>query len=121
MGKNTIAGFPKEIATFLGLENPTAYTGHSLRVTSATVLADEGANNLALKRHGRWTSDSIAEEYVRNSKHNRLETATLLAGPRVSTINATVQSKDSAQVVNVMFTNCVFQGPVVLQDKQDNK
>jgi hypothetical protein len=43
VGKNTIAGVQKQIATFLGLENPGSYTGHALRVTSATVMADEGA------------------------------------------------------------------------------
>jgi integrase len=114
MGKNTISGFPKEIATFLALENPNSYTGHSLRVTSATVLADEGANNLALKRHGRWTSESVAEEYVRNSKHSRIETATLLAGPSTTTINTSVLSKGSEPTVNIMFTNCVFNGTIVL-------
>jgi integrase len=121
MGKNTIAGFPKEIASFLGLEFPNSYTGHSLRVTSATVLADEGANNLALKRHGRWSSDSVAEEYVRNSKHSRVETATLLAGPGATTITTTVQTKDSAPGVNIMFTNCVFNGPMVFPERSNNK
>ena len=80
MGKNTISCFPKDIAVFLGLENPQTYTGHSLRVSSATVLADEGGDNLVLKRHGRWSSDAIAEDYVRNSKRCRIDTANLLGG-----------------------------------------
>lgn len=52
VGKNKISEIPKIIAAFLGLPNPSSYTGHALRVSSATVLADEGASSLALKpRH----------------------------------------------------------------------
>jgi integrase len=115
IGKNKIAGVPSDIATFLNLENPKSYTGHSLRVTSATVLADEGANSLALKRHGRWTSESVAEEYVRNSKHIRKETAAMLSGAGAS-IQATIKPNDSNSSMNVVFSNCVFQGSVILQD-----
>jgi hypothetical protein len=61
IGKTTIANISRQIALFLGLENASLYTGHALRVTSATVMADSGADILSLKRHGRWTSDSIAE------------------------------------------------------------
>jgi hypothetical protein len=63
-----ISAIPSAIATFLGLDNPNLYTGHAFRVTSATVLADEGANTLVLKRHGRWKSDAVAEGYVRESE-----------------------------------------------------
>jgi hypothetical protein len=48
-------------------------------------MADEGANILTLKRHGRWASDSIAEGYVRGSKETRIEAATLLVGTMTTT------------------------------------
>ena len=114
IGKNKISDMPKEIALFLKLENPNSYTGHSLRVTSATVMADEGANTLTLKRHGRWSSESVAEEYVRESKHNRGEAALMLAG--ASSVSTTVTRQANPSIVNVstVFTNCVFQGTVNL-------
>ena len=36
VGKTAIANVPKTVASFLKLENPTTYTGHSLRVSSAS-------------------------------------------------------------------------------------
>ena len=43
MGKNTISGVPKEMAKLLGKESPNNFTFHSLRRTSATAAADNGA------------------------------------------------------------------------------
>jgi len=40
MGINTIANFPKIVATYLKLEKPENYTSHTFRRTSATLLAD---------------------------------------------------------------------------------
>ena len=68
LGKNVIAAVPLTIARFLELEDARRYTGHTLRVTSATVLADSGVNTLMLKRHGRWRIETVAEEYVRESE-----------------------------------------------------
>lgn len=60
-GKTKVSEVPKIVASFLGLANPAEYTGHALRVSSATALADEGASSLSLKRHGRWKSDFVTE------------------------------------------------------------
>lgn len=110
-GKNTLAAMPRLIAEFLGLQNPEWYTGHSFRVTSATVLADEGITSLSLKRHGRWASDSVAEGYLRESKQVRKETAELLAGgsSKSENINERAVAK-TAQ--GFFFNNCVFYAPV---------
>ena len=51
IGRNKIALMPRIIANFLNLDNPELYTGHSFRRTSATLLADSGANITTLKRH----------------------------------------------------------------------
>lgn len=46
---NTFTKIPYEIAKFLHLENPELYTGHCFRRSSATLLADTGADILELK------------------------------------------------------------------------
>jgi integrase len=115
LGKMTIAGIPCVVATFLGLENPHLYTGHSLRVTSATVLADQGANSLALKRHGRWKSEAVAEEYLRSSKQVRNDTAALLSGSSL-TLAANGGTAQTTTNTTISFTNCVFNGMMVGQN-----
>lgn len=74
IGKNKFSNMPKEIATYLNLPNPEQYTGHCFRRTSATLLADSGANITTLKRHGGWSSDQVAEGYIENSIQNKLDT-----------------------------------------------
>ena len=44
IGKNTISSVPKEVASLLNKENPSSYTFHSLRRSSATAAADAGAS-----------------------------------------------------------------------------
>jgi integrase len=60
LGKNTISKFPSEVALFLGLSDPELYTGHCLRRTGATLLAESGVSKLTLKLAGRWKSDTSA-------------------------------------------------------------
>lgn len=48
--------------------DPKGYSSHSFRRSAATVLVDNGCTIENLKRHGRWTSDSVAEGYVDNSE-----------------------------------------------------
>lgn len=62
---------PKEIAKFLGLPEADSYTGHSFRRTSATLLANSGADILTLKRHGGWRSNNVAESYIEDSIQNK--------------------------------------------------
>ena len=116
MGKTTIAAVPRNVAKFLNLKNPNFFTGHALRVTSATVLADEGANSLSLKRHGRWKSDAVAEEYLRESKQVRKETANLLAGSFITLLEEKCVTRSEKPITNITFTNCVFNGPINFKD-----
>lgn len=62
---------PKAIATYLNLPNPEYYTGHCFRRSSATLLADTGANLITLKRQGGWKSDRVAESYIEESIENK--------------------------------------------------
>ena len=50
-----------KIEKCLDLQNPLAYTGHSFRKSSATLLGNKGVEGLGLKRHGGWPSSSLAE------------------------------------------------------------
>ncbi|XP_057328498.1 uncharacterized protein LOC130676889 [Microplitis mediator] len=71
IGKNKISEVPKVVAICLQLENPETYTGHCLRRSAATILANSGANITALKQLGGWRSSTTAEGYVENSLANR--------------------------------------------------
>ena len=71
IGKNKISEVPKMIAMFLKLEDPESYTGHCLRRTAATLLANSGANMTTVKQLGGWKSSSVAEGYVEHSLANR--------------------------------------------------
>src|SRR5271167_4412388 len=94
ISKNSIANVPREITLFLGLKDPNVYADHALGVTSATALADEGADILALKRHGCWVSNAAAEEYVRESKHTQLDISGKLTATQLTlSVNYNQESK----------------------------
>lgn len=80
VGKNTFGKIPCIIAKYLGLNNPKKYTGHCLRRTSATLLAEAGANMTTLKRHGGWKSTTVAEGYLEDSISSKNEVSRMLAG-----------------------------------------
>lgn len=71
IGINKIGKCPTVIAQWLGLPEPELYTGHALRRTSATLLADAGASLTVLKRHGGWKSSQVAEGYIEDSIANK--------------------------------------------------
>ena len=105
MGKGKIGKIPFDVAQFLNLPNPRRYTGHAFRGTSATLLVDEGAEVLALKRHGDWKSDSIAESYVRKSMHNKKKLSSMITNsicPQ-QTASATINAASTNQ--NVVLPN----------------
>lgn len=52
VGINTISKIPRLVASYLELPNPELYTGHCLRRSSATLLANAGADITTVKRHG---------------------------------------------------------------------
>lgn len=100
IGRNTLAKIASQVALFLKKNNAEMFTGHSFRVSSATVLADAGISTINLKRHAGWKSDSVAEGYIRNSKKQKVETASLLSNK--------TNIKEESSTVAVNFTNCVF-------------
>ncbi|KAJ8964060.1 hypothetical protein NQ317_015347 [Molorchus minor] len=90
VGHHTIGALSSKIASYLNLPNYKQYTGHSFRRTSATFLADSGADILALKIRGGWKSTSIVEGYVEDSLNNKISAGKKMCGGheagRVSTI-----------------------------------
>lgn len=68
IGRHKMLSLPRQIATFLNLENPELYTGHCFRRTSATFLADSGASLLVLKRQAEEVRQSRRKLHRRNYK-----------------------------------------------------
>jgi len=71
IGKNKIENMPKEIAKYLNLPDPQAYTGHSIRRTSATLLDDSGGDITTPKRHGGWKYPNCRRLYRRFIKQKK--------------------------------------------------
>ncbi len=72
MGYKKASNLIKKACVILG-KQPTGYTGHCMRRSAATNLADQGVSFVNLKRHGQWRSDSVVEGYIANSEPIRLE------------------------------------------------
>ena len=81
-GKTNLGKFAKETARDLGLDE-TKYSNHSWRRSGATNLADSRCSKTNLKRHGQWTSDTVAEGYIANSRPLRLEKMNMLKPDRL--------------------------------------
>ena len=107
IGINTFGSLPKKIAEFIGLPNPVLFTGHCFRRSSATLLANSGADLLKLKRHGGWKSSAVAEGYVENSIENKKQIAGDILGETncVSHITASTSTKTSLSS-GVNLNNC---------------
>ena len=68
MGKNSVFKVPHEIAALLKLPDPSEYTFHSLRRTSATRAADAGATTEQLVDFFGWKNASTCQEYISSSR-----------------------------------------------------
>ncbi|XP_045462723.1 uncharacterized protein LOC123672598 [Harmonia axyridis] len=81
VGVNTFSKMPvslQSILAFLMLNN--IHTGHSFRRSSATLLANSGADFTVLKRHGGWRSSSVAEGYIEDSLQNKINISEQILG-----------------------------------------
>ncbi|KAJ8960678.1 hypothetical protein NQ317_012329 [Molorchus minor] len=75
VGKNTMGKIPSVVASYLKLPDVACYTGHCLRRSSATLLADADVDITTIKRHAGWKSTAVAEGYVENSIENKAKIA----------------------------------------------
>ncbi|KAJ8977851.1 hypothetical protein NQ317_011303 [Molorchus minor] len=73
--KNTMGKIPSVVASYLKLPDVACYTGHCLRRSSATLLADAGVDITTIKSHAGWKSTTVAEGYVENSIENKTKIA----------------------------------------------
>ena len=98
-GKTNLGKFAKETPEMLGLD-PTKYSNHFWRRSGATNLADNGCSKTNLKRHDQWTSDTVAEGYIANSRPLRLEKMNLLKPTRLQKEDK--QKENTENVVALM-------------------
>ncbi|KAJ8964161.1 hypothetical protein NQ317_013685, partial [Molorchus minor] len=107
VGKNTMGKIPNVVASYLKLPDVACYTGHCLRRSSATLLADAGVDITTIKRHAGWKSTTVAEGYVENSIENKAKIANqVLVGTTTSAITKTVNVSESNIPSNINFKNC---------------
>ncbi|KAJ8981011.1 hypothetical protein NQ317_008259 [Molorchus minor] len=98
---------PSVVASYLKLPDVACYTGHCLRRSSATLLADAGVDITTIKRHAGWKSMTVAEGYVENSIENKTKIANqVLVGTTTSAITKTVNVSESNIPSNINFENC---------------
>ena len=79
IGKNKLRAMPRKIAEFLKLPEPELFTGHSFRRTSASILANAGADFAMLEDHGGWKSSAIAKQYVQRSLNYKTKAGNLIS------------------------------------------
>ncbi|KAJ8980654.1 hypothetical protein NQ317_017580 [Molorchus minor] len=107
VGKNTMEKIPSVVASYLKLPDVACYTGHCLRRSSETLLADAGVDITTIKRHAGWKSTTVAEGYVENSIENKTKIANqVLVGTTTSPITKTVNVSESNIPSNINFENC---------------
>jgi hypothetical protein len=80
MGKNMLAKLPHELATRFSLPDPSIYTFHSFRRTSATSAADGGSSTAQMTDFFGWKNPTMCHEYVSSSKPAITSMAKKLAG-----------------------------------------
>lgn len=89
---------PKIVASYLKLKDAESYTCHTFRRTSATLLADSGADLLTLKRHGCWKSSAVAEGYIEDSITSKAKIAKKLSNSVFGTSGSSIAAKENIPV-----------------------
>ncbi|XP_064212309.1 uncharacterized protein LOC135265892 [Tribolium castaneum] len=106
VGINKFGSLPCQVATFLKLPNPTSYTGHCLRRSSATLLVDAGADITALKRHGGWRSTTVAETYIDHSLNNKIQTANKISNI-IQSESSNITQSESSNIIHSESSNII--------------
>jgi integrase len=109
IGKNILSKYPSEVAAFLNLSDPGSYTGHCLRRTGATWLAESGVSTITLKQAGRWKSDTVCHGYVDESNNTKIMIANAMAGKATSDCSPILREQPPTKSVTVSNnTHCSF-------------
>jgi integrase len=99
IGQSSISSYPEKIAEFLKLAESDKFSSHSFRHTGASILADDGATVLQLQQAGGWESSSIAQAYVEEGTHSRLQIAQRFEHSSPSEKSSNVKSSTSVSSV----------------------
>lgn len=78
MGIHQLSKFTVKVAEYLQLPNPSTYTGHSLRRSTANVMAEAGASTSLMKKHFNWKSESTSLKYVDNTTSGKVSIANMM-------------------------------------------
>lgn len=110
VGQNLISSIPARVAEYLGLDSTHDYSGHALRRTGATLMANRGASLVQLMQQGGWSSATVAQGYAENSTVTKLNAAQMILGQETNPPQQGT-SKDSLSSIcdRVSFTglsNC---------------
>lgn len=89
VGINTFGKMPSVIAEHLKLPNPTCYTGHSFRRSSATMLANSGGDLITVKKHGGWKSSAVAKGYIDSTLSKKFDISNKILTNNDSSSNST--------------------------------
>ncbi|KAJ3655374.1 hypothetical protein Zmor_014507 [Zophobas morio] len=117
VGVHKIAGVPNVVDRFLNLENPSAYTSHCFRRTSASILANAGTSMEGIKRHGGWRLSAVAEGYIHQSESSKINVASTILGTMEESIRDSVinsrnkeitENASSSRFSIINNTNCVI-------------
>lgn len=107
VGKNTLGKIPNIIASYLKLPDAKSYTGHCLRRTSATLLADAGVDITTIKRHAGWKSTAVAEGYIENSIKNKTNIANqVLISASTSSTTESINVNENNIPSHISIANC---------------
>lgn len=83
-GKTFFYELPKRVAAFLKLPDIDKYTGHALRRTATTWLAERGASTNIIQKFGGWKSSSVAQEYIDNTDSMRQDIAATIQNQEIN-------------------------------------
>lgn len=114
VGKNNIAKIPSDVANYLGLPEPSQYTGHCFRRTSASLLGNAGGDITRPKIHDGWKRKTVADSYIDISIRNKNATAQISGNPNLATSTSeprnvkVLQKSDEVMLAGsgLVFQNC---------------
>jgi integrase len=106
-GKSFFYDLPKRIALFLRLDAPEKYTGHAIRRTATTWLAERGASTAIIQKFGGWKSTSVAQGYIDDSDKLRAEIAEKIDRPETKAITLSAAPQSSG-ISFTSMTGCTI-------------
>lgn len=112
----------------MNLPDTAQYMGHCFRRTSASILANTGANQERIRRHGNWRSDKVANGYVEDSIYYKTDTNDFItfgidpeSDPPAATKNRTDEQNSDAQVPKTNRTEKPNPNPPVATKRRTDE